>query len=155
MSCGCEAPSGQSPAERRVLTIALALNAAMFVVGLIAGLIAQSTGLIADSLDMLSDASAYGIALVAMHHSAAFKAGAARLSGGILIVLGLGVLIDVVRRGLGGSEPASWIMLATATASLIVNSALARRESRGLHYSEDYPGTLPKALPTVLAPKRK
>ena len=40
-------------------------------------------------------------------------------------------------------------------ASLIVNSALSRRESRGLHFSRDYPDTLPKALPTVLTPKRK
>ncbi len=40
-------------------------------------------------------------------------------------------------------------------ASLIVNSALSRRESRGLHFSRDYPDTLPKALPTVLSPKRK
>ena len=35
-------------------------------------------------------------------------------------------------------------------ASLIVNSALARKESRGLHFSLDYPDTLPQALPTVL-----
>jgi len=40
-------------------------------------------------------------------------------------------------------------------AALIVKSALARRESRGLHYSLDYPDTLPKALPTVLTPKRR
>ncbi len=40
-------------------------------------------------------------------------------------------------------------------ASLIVSSALSRRESRGLHYSLDYPDTLPKALPTVLTPMRK
>jgi L-aspartate oxidase len=40
-------------------------------------------------------------------------------------------------------------------ASLIVKSALSRRESRGLHCSSDYPDTLPKALPTVLSPKRK
>lgn len=40
-------------------------------------------------------------------------------------------------------------------ASLIVSSALSRRESRGLHYSLDYPDTLPKALPTVLTPERK
>ncbi len=40
-------------------------------------------------------------------------------------------------------------------ASLIVNSALERRESRGLHFSRDYPNTLPKALPTVLAPTRR
>ncbi len=40
-------------------------------------------------------------------------------------------------------------------ASLIVNSALQRRESRGLHFSRDYPGTLPKALPSVLTPARR
>ncbi len=40
-------------------------------------------------------------------------------------------------------------------ASLIVNSALSRRESRGLHYSRDYPDTLPKALPSVLTPLRR
>jgi len=40
-------------------------------------------------------------------------------------------------------------------ASLIVKSALSRRESRGLHYSRDFPDTLPRALPTVLSPKRK
>jgi len=40
-------------------------------------------------------------------------------------------------------------------ASLIVKSALSRRESRGLHYSSDFPETLPRALPTVMSPKRK
>lgn len=46
--------------ERHILRLALGLNATMFVVGIVAGLIAQSMGLIADSLDMLVDASAYG-----------------------------------------------------------------------------------------------
>jgi L-aspartate oxidase len=40
-------------------------------------------------------------------------------------------------------------------ASLIVNSALTRRESRGLHFSRDFPDTLPKAIPTVMAPQRR
>jgi L-aspartate oxidase len=40
-------------------------------------------------------------------------------------------------------------------ASLIVDSALSRRESRGLHFSQDFPETLPKALPTVLSPARR
>ncbi len=40
-------------------------------------------------------------------------------------------------------------------AELIINSALSRQESRGLHYSRDYPDTLPKALPSVLAPPRR
>ena len=40
-------------------------------------------------------------------------------------------------------------------ASLIVNSALSRRESRGLHFSRDFPDTLPKAIPTVLPPQHR
>jgi len=37
-------------------------------------------------------------------------------------------------------------------ADLIVRCAQARKESRGLHFSRDYPGQLPVALPTVLKP---
>ena len=37
-------------------------------------------------------------------------------------------------------------------ADLIVRSALARKESRGLHYTLDYPEMLPEAVDTVLAP---
>lgn len=37
-------------------------------------------------------------------------------------------------------------------ADLIVKSALKRHESRGLHYTLDYPGMLPEALDTVLVP---
>lgn len=40
-------------------------------------------------------------------------------------------------------------------ASLIVESALLRHESRGLHYSEDYPFTLPKAYPSILTPQKR
>lgn len=39
-------------------------------------------------------------------------------------------------------------------ASLIVDSALSRHESRGLHFSRDWPQTWSKALPTVLTPQR-
>ena len=38
-------------------------------------------------------------------------------------------------------------------AELIVKCAMYRHESRGLHYSLDYPNTAPKAMPTVLSPK--
>ncbi|SPE36346.1 quinolinate synthase, L-aspartate oxidase (B protein) subunit [Burkholderiales bacterium] len=38
-------------------------------------------------------------------------------------------------------------------AELIVASALARHESRGLHYSLDWPQTLAKAMPTVISPR--
>jgi L-aspartate oxidase len=39
-------------------------------------------------------------------------------------------------------------------AELIVRSALARKESRGLHYTADYPATLPDAVDTILTPSR-
>ncbi|MGQ3166470.1 MAG: L-aspartate oxidase [Hydrogenophaga sp.] len=37
-------------------------------------------------------------------------------------------------------------------ADLIVQSAMLRHESRGLHFSRDYPGLLPEAKPTILVP---
>lgn len=37
------------------------------------------------------------------------------------------------------------------SADLIVQSALSRHESRGLHYSKDFPEMLPQAIPSVLA----
>ncbi|MBV6273629.1 L-aspartate oxidase [Alcaligenaceae bacterium CGII-47] len=39
-------------------------------------------------------------------------------------------------------------------ATLVIESALLRKESRGLHYCQDYPWILPKALPTVLTPEQ-
>lgn len=110
--------------ERRVLMMALSLNALMFVVGIVAGVIANSTGLIADSLDMLADAGAYGIALVAIRRGNFFKARAATVSGTFLLVLGIGVLGEAVRRALLETSPQSSIMLAVASLSLVVNSTV-------------------------------
>ena len=123
--CGChhEAKNAQ---ERRILWIALALNATMAVVGGVAGWIAESTGLLADALDMLSDATAYAIGLVAIGRSARSKANAALLSGGALLLLGLGVLVEVGRRVLYGAEPASGWMIGTALLSLVVNVTALR-----------------------------
>jgi cation diffusion facilitator family transporter len=111
-------------AERRVLTIALSLNALMFVLGIIAGVIAKSTGLIADSLDMLADAGAYGIALVAIRRGGLFKARAATVSGVMLLMLGIGVLGEAIYRGLLQTSPQTGIMLTVAMLSLVVNSTV-------------------------------
>lgn len=123
--CGChhEAKNAQ---ERKILMIALALNATMAVVGGIAGWIGQSTGLLADALDMLSDATAYAIGLVAIGRTASFKANAATLSGIALLLLGLGVLFEVGRRVVYGAEPASGWMIGTAIVSFIVNMSVLR-----------------------------
>ena len=110
--------------------IALGLNATMFVVGVTAGLIAGSSGLIADGLDMLADATAYGIALAAVSRSVRFKANAARASGFVLLALGLGVLADAGRRALFGDQPEGWVMVSVASIALIVNSTVLRMLSR-------------------------
>jgi len=116
--------------DRRVLRIALALNAAMFVIGILAGMLAQSTGLIADALDMLADASAYGIALVAVGRTDRFKSGAAAVSGTVLLLLGLGVLLDVARRAFLGSAPEGLAMIGIAAISLAVNASVLRMLGR-------------------------
>ncbi len=123
--CGCH-HEAKNAGERRVLWIALALNAAMAVIGGFAGWIAQSTGLLADALDMLSDATAYAIGLIAIGRTARFKANAAWLSGSVLLVLGIGVLVEVGRRIAYGAEPLSGWMIGTALLSLAVNVTVLR-----------------------------
>lgn len=130
MSCGCEPTPAETAEQRRVLVIALALNATMFVAEVAAGLIANSTGLIADGLDMLADASAYAIGLVAVSRGALFKANAARLSGVLLLVLGIGVLLDVARRFLSGEPPEGSIMVVVAAIALAVNATVLRLLSK-------------------------
>ena len=134
--CGCEAKT-DSPAQRKVLSISLGLNATMFVVGLVVGLIGQSSGLIADSLDMFADAVAYGISLSAFNRGTAYKARAAMVSGGVLLILGIGVLLDSIRRGVFGSAPESHVMVGVASISLLVNATvlylLGRYRDQGVH----------------------
>ena len=128
--CGCSEAQADTPEQKRVLKIALALNATMFIVGITAGLIAGSSGLIADALDMLADATAYAIGLAAVHRGPRFKANAARASGCLLLVLGVGVLLDAGRRALFGEQPEGWIMIVVASIALIVNSTVLRLLSK-------------------------
>lgn len=130
MTCGCGPTEPQTTDQRRILVIALALNATMFVVEVSAGLFAASSGLIADGLDMLADASAYAIALIAVGRSGTFKANAAWASGALLLLLGIGVLIDVARRFTSGEPPEGLIMITVAAGALAVNSFVLRMLSK-------------------------
>lgn len=126
MACECSNVSAHSKEERTTLRIALGLNTAMFIIGIVAGLWAQSSGLMADALDMLADASAYALALLAASRGVLFKRYAARWSGSLLLILGIGIVLDVVRRGLFGSEPLGQAMMAFSLASLAVNVTVLR-----------------------------
>lgn len=122
MTCSCgEGIKVDSAAERRVLWIVLVLNAAMFVIEGIAGWAAQSTGLLADALDMFADAAVYGIALWAVGRHAAHKLTAATLSGWLQLLLGTGVLLDVMRRLFYGSTPEPPVIGIVGLLALAVN----------------------------------
>lgn len=132
------APSSeQTDGEARVLTWLLAINGLMFIVEFVAGLLARSAGLIGDSLDMFADAAVYGLALYAVGRSLQLQLRAARVAGVLQMLLALGVLLEVVRRALYGSDPVSLAMMLVALLALCANLAclalLARHRGGGAH----------------------
>lgn len=124
--CGCGPTEVSTAEQRKTLKIALGLNATMFVVEVTTGWLAHSTGLIADGLDMLADASAYAVALAAIGRSNRFKANAATASGTLLLLLGVGVLVEVVKRAISGEPPEGMVMMAVAAVALAVNATVLR-----------------------------
>jgi cation diffusion facilitator family transporter len=123
--------------ERKTLWILLAINGLMFVGEATAGWWAESAGLLADSLDMLADASVYGIAVYAVGRSRRIQGNAATLSGLFQIALGLGVLFEVVRRFILSSDPVSVLMMAVGTVALCANLSclmlIAKHRDGGIH----------------------
>ena len=119
--CGCHFEA-QNAAERKTLRILLLINGTMFVVGMLAGILAHSTALVADSLDMFADASVYALSLYAVGKSAFYKTRAATLSGIFQITLAVMVVVDVIRRFVLGSSPESGWMMGIAFLALIANS---------------------------------
>lgn len=134
--CDCHNEAGHI-GQRRVLITLLLVNAAMFFLEFAMGLIGQSTGLIADSLDMLADATVYGLALYAVGKRLADKVRTAHLSGVLQIALAIGVIMDVGRRFMLGSEPESVLMMGIGTVALAANISclvlLARHRKGEIH----------------------
>jgi Co/Zn/Cd efflux system component len=124
-NCDCHVQANNA-AERRVLWVAFALNAMMVGLDTVAGLLAHSTGLLADALDMASDAGVYGAALMAINRGADFKARVAKFSGGILLILGIALLLEVARRAFSGGQPAALPIMGVALVSLGVNIYVLR-----------------------------
>lgn len=118
--CGCEVTINDE-SQKRVLVWLLGINAFMFVIELGVGLLADSTALMADSMDMLADAIVYGIGLYAIGKSIIHKANAAKISGYFQLALGLLILIDITRRSIYGSEPVSLLIIMMGSVALIAN----------------------------------
>ncbi|MFC1626196.1 cation transporter [Pseudomonadota bacterium] len=118
--CGCEIET-KNRQEGRVLIALLGINLLMFFVEISFGILADSNALIADSLDMLADATVYGIGLYAVGKSALMKLKAAHISGIFQITLALTVAADAVRRSVFGSEPESILMISVGLLALLSN----------------------------------
>jgi len=105
--------------ERRTLIWVLLINFSQALLAGIVGFIAQSTGLLGAGLDNLGDSFVYFASLYAVGRSATAKSRVAKLSGFLLVAMAIGLVIDVIRRFISGSDPVGWAMIVVA----IINAA--------------------------------
>ena len=114
-----------SPAYRRVLWVALAVNLAMFCVEIGAGLAAQSVSLLADSLDFLGDAGNYGISLFVLGMALQWRARASLLKAASMGAFGLWVAATTIQHALAGTVPAAPVMGMVGALAFAANLGVA------------------------------
>jgi Co/Zn/Cd efflux system component len=110
---------------RRILWIALAANAAMFVIEAVAGALGDSLSLQADALDFLGDTANYAISLLVTGAALATRARASLIKSASMGAFGLWVLGSAIHRALTGSAPDPNVMGGVALLALAVNVAVA------------------------------
>ena len=114
-------PDAKVSAERRTLWIVLLLNAAIAAGFFVTGLIGDSSALIANGVDNLSDTAVYALSLIALSHGPTWKTRAATVAGVMLLIFAIGILIDVGRRYVQGSEPVGPTMMVMSAIAGVVN----------------------------------
>lgn len=117
---GCEIAALRER-HSRVLWIVLAINAAMFVIEAVAGIMAHSTSLLADALDMLGDALVYGFSLFVLARSVRWQAGAALAKGAFMFAFGAGVLGEALYKTFNPIVPAAETMGLIGGLALLAN----------------------------------
>lgn len=127
MDACCETKSeeiaGLRDRQRRVLVVVLLVNLVMFFVEFGAGLLAQSSALLADSLDMLGDSLVYGFSLYVLHRSLRWRARASLAKGVMMAGFGLFVLLESALRLRAGVPPVAPVMLVTGALALVANAS--------------------------------
>lgn len=124
--------------DARSLRVVLIINFSFFVVEMVTGVMGRSMGLLADSLDMLADASVYGLALFAVAASLTVKKRVARLSGMLQALLAALGFLEVIRRFFDDAgAPDFYLMMGVSLAAFLANSVslvvLGRSKSREVH----------------------
>lgn len=112
---------GRKASQRRVLVTVMAINFVMFIAEFSGGVFARSSALMADSVDMLGDAVVYALSLYALSRGPRWEAGAALAKGGIILVFGIAVIIEIADKVVNGVPPSSTLMLAFGSVALIAN----------------------------------
>jgi Co/Zn/Cd efflux system component len=121
----CCAPVASTDRYRRILWIALALNAAMFALEIGAGIKAGSSALTADALDFLGDSANYAISLTVLGMALRRRSQAALLKGISLGVLGLWVTGNTLVNALSGTLPQAEVMGVIGVLALATNVGVA------------------------------
>jgi Co/Zn/Cd efflux system component len=110
--------------QRRVLVVVLWINVAMFVLGFGAGLLAHSTALLADSVDMLGDAVVYGFSLYVIGRGARWQARGALLKGTIMAAFTAGIAVEIAVKLARGLTPDGELMSGVALIALAANASV-------------------------------
>ena len=122
----CPTPdSAVDPRYRRILWIALLVNAAMFLMEIAAGLQAQSVSLLADAVDFFGDAANYGVSLAVLALLPVWRSRAALLKGLTMGAFGIFVLVKAAWNLKTGVIPEPAIMGAVGFVALIANVSVA------------------------------
>lgn len=124
-ACSPSPEAHDGPIWRRALWIALAVNAAFFVAEIIAGAAAGSAALQADALDFFGDSANYAISLGVAGMALGWRARAALVKGGTLIVFALWVLGSTTWHAFQGTLPRAEVMGVVGVAALVANGAVA------------------------------
>jgi len=123
----CNTPSTPADGDRRyrrVLWIALAINIVMFLVEIVAGVIAGSASLQADALDFLGDAGNYAVSLAVVGLTLGLRARAALAKAATMGAFGFWVIGSTVWFALNGTLPSAATMGAVGLAALAANAAV-------------------------------
>ena len=115
-------PNRGNNAYRRVLWAALAINGAMFLVEIGAGLAAGSASLQADALDFFGDAANFAISLFVVGMALRYRATAAMVKGLTMGAFGLWIIATVIWHVLHGTLPSAVTMGAVGVTALAANA---------------------------------
>lgn len=114
-----------SPVYRRILWVALAVNLAMFAVEIGAGLAAQSSSLLADSLDFLGDSANYGLSLFVLGMALHWRARASLIKAASMAAFGLWVAYVTIGHALAGTVPSAPVMGVVGALAFAANLGVA------------------------------